>query len=347
MNDQPPIAPYGISDFLQWRGASQLVLQPKFQRGRVWSDKAQSYLIDTILRKLPIPPIVLRSRLDIKNRVSVREVVDGQQRLTAVFRFIEGEIPILGVHNKEFGGKYFSDLPEDIQGEFLSYKFAAWMLENIKDSEVLSIFARLNTYLVPLNKQELRNSQHFGEFKQCVYGLAEKHLEFWKLNKVFTDSKIARMKDAEFISTILMSFERGIIGTKTSEIDKFYEDFDENYPRRNEREAQFGTCIDILGQNTPHAGLGVLSREILFFSIFLLVYDIRFGLPNGLGPVPVPADLKGRLAALSTKIIDMAIRGTEDRDELEFQRASSRATADVGARRTRHRFFWNQIIRPE
>jgi hypothetical protein len=50
---QPQLAPYPISDFLQWQGMKQLELTPKFQRRDVWPAKAKSYLIDTILRKMP------------------------------------------------------------------------------------------------------------------------------------------------------------------------------------------------------------------------------------------------------------------------------------------------------
>ena len=48
---------YSIRDFEEWDSRNELVLQPKFQRRDVWSDKARSYLIDTIVRGKPIPKI--------------------------------------------------------------------------------------------------------------------------------------------------------------------------------------------------------------------------------------------------------------------------------------------------
>ena len=51
---------YSIRDFEEWNQRNELFLQPKFQRRNVWSDKARSYLIDTIIRGKPIPKIYMR-----------------------------------------------------------------------------------------------------------------------------------------------------------------------------------------------------------------------------------------------------------------------------------------------
>ena len=53
---------------------------------------ARVYLIDTILRGLPVPKIYLRTRIDVERQVSVREVVDGQQRLKAILDFAADKI---------------------------------------------------------------------------------------------------------------------------------------------------------------------------------------------------------------------------------------------------------------
>ncbi|GAJ16274.1 unnamed protein product, partial [marine sediment metagenome] len=55
-----------------------------FQRRRVWSSKARSYLIDTILDGFPIPAVYIRQKINLKIAKSIREVVDGQQRIGAI-----------------------------------------------------------------------------------------------------------------------------------------------------------------------------------------------------------------------------------------------------------------------
>src|SRR3546814_16922943 len=74
---------YRIADFLDWHKEKRLVLNPEFQRGSVWTAAAKTYLIDTILRQLPMPKVYLRTRVDLESKKSIREVVDGQQRLRA------------------------------------------------------------------------------------------------------------------------------------------------------------------------------------------------------------------------------------------------------------------------
>jgi hypothetical protein len=68
---------YSVRDFEEWSGKDELVLTPKFQRRDVWSDKARSYLMDTIVRGKPIPKIYMRQDINPKSRRSRREIVDG------------------------------------------------------------------------------------------------------------------------------------------------------------------------------------------------------------------------------------------------------------------------------
>src|SRR5207245_8235487 len=79
---------YRIADFVQWNNRDELRLSPQFQRRPVWLPKARSYLIDTIIRGLPVPPIYVRELIDARSQRVTREVIDGQQRLRAVLDFI-------------------------------------------------------------------------------------------------------------------------------------------------------------------------------------------------------------------------------------------------------------------
>lgn len=103
---------YSVNDYVDWHRGGQLVLSPKFQRRSVWSETARSYLMDTILRGKPIPKVFIRQMIDPATGKSVREVVDGQQRLRTILSFIEDGFAIRRTHHKEYGGLYFSQLPE-------------------------------------------------------------------------------------------------------------------------------------------------------------------------------------------------------------------------------------------
>ena len=84
---------YKVSDFISWAKASTLILSPSFQRRSVWPAGAKSYLIDTIVRGLPIPIIFLREqKTDLDSLEPKREVVDGQQRIRTMLTFIASNL---------------------------------------------------------------------------------------------------------------------------------------------------------------------------------------------------------------------------------------------------------------
>src|SRR5271156_1252716 len=193
---------YSIRDFEEWNARGELVLQPKFQRRDVWSDKARSYLIDTIIRGKPIPKIYMRQDVNLKTRRTIREIVDGQQRLSTVLKFLKDGFKISRSHHEELGGKTFSGLDGDTQLDILKYEFAVDLLQDMPDGEGFNVFARINTYSEKLKPQELRNSKWFGDFKSCVYLLSEEFTTFFVANKVFSEKSILRMAEAEFISDL-------------------------------------------------------------------------------------------------------------------------------------------------
>ncbi len=193
-----------ISTIKRWHDDGSLDLKPNFQRRLVWSDKARSYLIDTILRGKPIPTVYIRLLENPNTGRAVRQVVDGQQRLRAVLDFVQDGFRVDSVHNEDFGGMVFSGFDKADQVDFYAYTFSVDLLMDAPDSEVYDIFARLNRYPVKINAQEYRNSQYFGEFKTTTYDLALEFTTFWLQNSIFTDKQISRMAEAEFTADLLI-----------------------------------------------------------------------------------------------------------------------------------------------
>jgi uncharacterized protein with ParB-like and HNH nuclease domain len=137
---------YSLNDFVEWDKAKQLELNPRFQRRPVWSEKAKSYLLDTILRGKPIPKIFIRQKINVSTKTSIRDVVDGQQRLRAILSYIKDGFAVSKSQNADYGGFRFSQLPEDIQAQVLAYEVSVDLLINLPDADVLDIFSRLNSY---------------------------------------------------------------------------------------------------------------------------------------------------------------------------------------------------------
>lgn len=270
---------YSVRDFEEWLERGELVLNPKFQRREVWSDKARSYLIDTIVRGKPIPKIYMRQDVNPETRRTTREIVDGQQRLRTVLSFIKDGFKMSRAHHKDFGGRYFSGLDQGTQRDVLKYEFVVDLLQDMPDSEVYDLFARINTYSEKLRPQELRNAQWFGEFKSSVYGLSQEFVTFFESNRVFTSKQILRMAEAEFVSELLLATEEGIREGSKAVIDAAYKRYDDAFPSRALHERQFRETMDtiggIVGQDLPQLRFRATR---LFYPLFCAVFNLKFGL---------------------------------------------------------------------
>jgi len=288
---------YKIGDFISWYKNETLVLSPNFQRRSVWKPATKSYLIDTILRGLPIPIIFLRDRgVDLKTYEPTREVIDGQQRLRTVLAYvnpsllkdfdpIRDDFKIKSSHNRELADKDFASLTPDLQKAILEYQFDVHVLPSyVDDRDVIAIFRRMNSTNYALNAQELRNSRFFGEFKTSVYMLAEEQLNRWRDWKTFSIDDIARMLEVELTSEfIMLILQRQIVGKSKPAIDKAYERYDENYPERGIVEERFhivmDTIDDKLGKTMKELPFG---KRTLIYSLFTCFYNLLFGLETSL-----------------------------------------------------------------
>ena len=277
---------YSIRDFEQWEERNELTLAPKFQRRNVWSEKARSYLIDTIVRGKPIPKIYMRQDTNPQSRKTTREVVDGQQRLHTVLLFLKDGLKLRRTHNLTHGGSFFSGLDEDVQRDILKYEFVVDLLQDMPDNEVYDVFARINTYSEKLKDQEKRNAKYFGEFKSSVYSLSTEFVTFLETSKVFSPKKIIRMAEAEFISELLLAIEEGVRERKKEILDSAYERYDDKFPNRERHEKRFRETMDaikgIIGAQLPT--LVKLHAERFFYALFLAVYHLKFELPKLTAP---------------------------------------------------------------
>lgn len=270
---------YCINDFKEWYDRDELILSPYFQRRTVWSEKAKSYLIDTIIRGLPIPKIFMRQKLNDKTFKSVREIVDGQQRLNTILNFLKDGFTLMKSHNPEYANKYFSDLPESIRKNILHYEIATDVLADPKDEKIIDMFARLNTYNVTLNKQELLNATYFGSFKKTVFELAQEFYNFWLENNIFPNKRIMRMAEVQLTSELVILMMDGIQSTKI--IETFYKKYDDDFKERKKIIKRFRECMDIIGEIYGDSLKNSAFHSVtLFYSLFSVIYHFKFGIKN-------------------------------------------------------------------
>jgi hypothetical protein len=281
---------FTVADFLAWQRDGSLNLSPSFQRRPVWKPQAKSYLIDTVVRGLPTPIVFLRQITDTSTLKTVREVVDGQQRIRTLLSYVDRGVfkdwndqldpfEISRQHNPEIASKRFSDLDERTKKSILGYEFSAHVLPNdTSDQQVLDIFRRMNATGTKLNRQELRNAEFFGEFIQSVYNSALRSLDIWRKWKVFTEDNIARMEEAEFVSELYIMMLNGITSKNQDTIDRFYGQNDTHFPGRSQLESRLDEMInDIDTSYGNEMASSQLSNRILLYPMLAGYYDLVYG----------------------------------------------------------------------
>ena len=206
-----------ISDIRDWNNSNRLEIRPDFQRQEVWSSAANILLMDTILQNIPMPKIFFKAV--IRESDTYRIVIDGQQRIKAILSFLKDNFELAQPYSGEYIGKKFSELPIDIQEEFLSYKIDINEIRNASEEIVREIYSRVNKYNIALNKQELRRADYPGDFLKLSEKLSQ--IDFFEEAKIFSIANRKRMGDVEYISELLAILIAGPQDKKKS-LDTFY-----------------------------------------------------------------------------------------------------------------------------
>jgi hypothetical protein len=177
----------------------EIDLDPDFQRkGGIWTEAAQSRLIESILVRIPIPAFYFDGANEDK-----WVVVDGLQRLTSLKRFvIEGTLKLQGLEFLDtMDGKHFSELPRSLQRRIFETSATVFLIEkNTPPTVKFNIFKRINTGGLPLSPQEIRHALYQGPVTQLLIHLSESR-EF----QIATDFSIRdeRMADRECVLRFL------------------------------------------------------------------------------------------------------------------------------------------------
>lgn len=340
---------YSINDFIEWNKNKQLVLNPSFQRRSVWSDTARSYLMDTIIRGKPIPKVFIRQSINPSTKQTIREIVDGQQRLKTILSFVSDGFQINPKHNSEYGGLYYSQLDDEVQANLLIYEISTDLLINMTDSDILDIFSRLNSYAVILNTQEKINANHFGPFKTLTERVGHKYYEFWKSNKVLTDNQILRMGDVTLVADLFIAMLEGIKSNKQIKI--FFDKYEKEFPFDHYAiEEQFDVTLKAVSDLFPESLVtSEFHRISLFYSLFITFYHFLYGVKNFEAPrININESDYPRFRSILESV--EAVFQIDDKEQLsseasKFVEDSRRATTDASTRERRTKYIIQQLVK--
>lgn len=262
-----------ISDIRDWSNDSRLELRPDFQRNEVWTSAAQIMLIDTILKGIPIPKIYIKTKLE--NEKTYRVVIDGQQRLTAILKFVRNEITLKEPYKGEYIGCTFSQLPSEVHNDFLRYKIDINEIYNPTDAQIRDLYSRVNKYTVQLNKQELRRADFPGDFISLSESLSE--LPFFADNGIFTVKQRRRMLDVEYVEELLTIVMRGI-QDKKDYLDEVCESYMHLENKEDVRNSFLGIIEDIsniFDIDTYPLKKTRFKQKSDFYSLFACIKELK------------------------------------------------------------------------
>ena len=174
-----------IQSIYTWYREDKLYVNRRYQRKLVWTLEEKQKLIESILKKYPIPAILIVER---DSAPGTYEIIDGLQRLQAIMAFIETAFSTPD-------GKYFNleDFPTakiyadeglfvpTVKQEYLSkkevitildYSLALSVMRNATEAEINDVFNRINTYGRRLSEQERRQSGVQNDFSNMVREIA-------------------------------------------------------------------------------------------------------------------------------------------------------------------------------
>lgn len=195
----------------------EINLAPDFQRkGGIWTEDAQSRLIESILIRIPLPAFYVDATDEDQWLV-----VDGLQRLTTLRRFvIDGELALTGLEFlKDLTGKTFSELPRNLQRRIKETEVTVFQIQPGTPPEVkFNIFKRINTGGLPLSSQEIRNAINGNRVRKFIKDLAES-----PSFKTATRNSIAdkRMADRECVTRFVAFLINDPMTYKGKDFDGF------------------------------------------------------------------------------------------------------------------------------
>lgn len=202
----------------------KLILDVDFQRKSVWSPKQKCELIESILMGLPLPIFYFKQQ---DNATYV--VVDGKQRLTALFEYLDNEFVLKGLKILTFlNGKKFKDLVEEYsiyQTQLEDYQvYSHVILPPTPDKILFGIFDRVNRGGTKLNKQEIRNALYHGKGLDCINKITES--DVFITSTGINPEKDKRMKGSYLITRFLafyLLFKDDVPGEYGGNIDDLLE----------------------------------------------------------------------------------------------------------------------------
>lgn len=232
--------------------------RPDYQRPAVWALDQKQLLIDTILRGYDVPKIYWRK---VGANPDKYEVVDGQQRIRAVWGYQAGEFAIAKnadpIAGQEVKGLKYEELPDELRLQFDTYNIDVVIVSDTDDDEVREMFLRLQNGTT-LKAQEKRNAMP-GAMRDFIKTLAEHNL-FSSVG--FSNSRYNH--DLVAAQMVLTELAGGPTNVKNADLNKMYRE-QRDFDPKGEKARKVRRVLDYL-----FAAFPVKTPELERYSLLSL-----------------------------------------------------------------------------
>jgi hypothetical protein len=233
-------------------------------------------------------------------------------------------------------------LDDNKKRDFLGYELSTDIFTSATDEDIREVFRRINSYQVPLNKQETRHATHQGEFKWFIRDLGAQYATGLVKIGMLTERRIARMADLEFLTELVQVVKIGIRTASPGALNTLYRDNDASFPDKDRVKEQInyglGEIINLIEiHQTP------LTSRANVYSLFAAFIAVQF--PNAPVVASLEEETRGRnftdRANILTSLtaVSDAIEIDEDGPFDEFVSAARQGTNTEKNRTTRFRWF--------
>lgn len=225
-----------VEEIINELNNNKYLIRPSYQRQEKVNTRKASSIIESILLGIYLPPIFV-----FKNKSSIKEVIDGQQRLLSILGFMgktykdEKGVSQHSKNNnfslsnlkilKDLNGKKFSSLPENYIEKI--YDFDLNIIEidyKVNESfDPIDLFIRLNNKPYPIkdNSFEMWNSTVNNEVIEYIKRITNKHLEWFYLRLTNSERTSDRMENEEMIAVLSYLHYIEVYGEKAKGVE-FY-----------------------------------------------------------------------------------------------------------------------------
>jgi len=259
--------------------------RPQYQRGPVWSLSQKQLLIDSVLRGIDIPKIYLRelpAQITRKRRPNYQyEVIDGQQRLRAMWDFFRDDFGLADdsdpVDGFKIAGFQYSDLPERLKDDLDIRQLSVVIISDADDIEIEEMFLRLQNGTT-LKAAERRNAIS-GKVRDFIKAVSQHKL--FKKSVIFKDTRFAF--NAVAAQMLALELVGGPTDIKDRNLEQVYRnnDFNPNGRAPKHLKKVLTYLAKEFDERTPELKKQVVVSLYLMVSDLLKNYSISRTLKRG------------------------------------------------------------------